>query len=107
LLSGAKYYYLRAILHDWEDDKAADILRNIIPAMAEDSQILIDDLALPNTGVHWWSTCIDMQMYIMHGAMERTVDQWHSLLDKAGLKVVEIRTYSPVMRNSVIVAVPK
>ncbi|KAJ5817766.1 hypothetical protein N7447_007774 [Penicillium robsamsonii] len=106
-VKGAKFYYLRAILHDWEDDKSVEILKQIIPAMSEDSQILIDDLALPNTGVHWWSTCIDMQMYIMHGAMERTVDQWYALLDKAGLKVKEIKTYSPVMRNSVIVAVPK
>ncbi|KAJ5921366.1 hypothetical protein N7466_009692 [Penicillium verhagenii] len=106
-VKGAKYYYLRMIIHDWEDDKAVQILKNIVPAMAEDSQILIDDIVLPNTGAHWWSTCMDMQMYIMHGAMERTVDQWHALLDRAGLKVVDIKTYGAVMRNSVIVAVPK
>ncbi|KAJ5523258.1 hypothetical protein N7513_012802 [Penicillium frequentans] len=104
---GAKFYYLRMIIHDWEDDKAVEILKNIVPAMADDSQILIDDVVLPNTGTHWWSTCMDMQMYIMHGAMERTVDQWHALLDKAGLKVVDIKTYGAVMRNSVVVAVPK
>ncbi|KAJ5933890.1 hypothetical protein N7454_006219 [Penicillium verhagenii] len=50
---GAKYYYLRMIIHDWEDDKAVQILKNIVPAMAEDSQILIDDVVLPNTGAHW------------------------------------------------------
>lgn len=72
--------------------------------MSADSQILIDDMALPNTGVHWWSACLDLHMYTMLGAMERNVDQWHSLLDRAGLKLVEIKTYMPVMRNSVIVA---
>ncbi|KAJ5751835.1 hypothetical protein N7520_008752 [Penicillium odoratum] len=106
-VKGAKFYYFRMIIHDWEDDKAVEILKNIVPAMAEDSRILIDDIVLPNTGTHWWSTCMDMQMYIMHGAMERTVDQWYGLLDKAGLKVLEIKTYGHVMRNSVIVAVPK
>ncbi|KAJ5661127.1 uncharacterized protein N7484_000499 [Penicillium longicatenatum] len=106
-VKGAKFYYLRMIIHDWEDDKAVEILKNIVPAMSDDSQILIDDVVLPNTGAHWWSTCMDMQMYIMHGAMERTVDQWYALLDKAGLKVVEIKTYGAVMRNSVVVAVPK
>lgn len=75
--------------------------------MSADSRILIDDLVLPNTGVHWWSAAIDMQMYLMHGAMERNLDQWNTLLDGAGLKVLEIKTYSPVMRNSIIVAVPK
>lgn len=75
--------------------------------MSPDSQILIDDMALPNTGVHWWSACLDLHMYTMLGAMERNVDQWHTLLERAGLKVVGIRTYSAVMRHSVIIAAPK
>ncbi|MCJ1381158.1 hypothetical protein MMC17_004267 [Xylographa soralifera] len=106
-VQGARYYYLRTVLHDWPDDKAVQILQNLLPAMAADSQILIDDMVLPNLGVHWWSACLDLHMYTMLGAMERNVDQWHSLLDKAGLRVLEIRTYMPVMRNSVIVAVRK
>lgn len=103
----AKYYYLRTVLHDWPDDKAEEILRNIIPAMGPDSKILIDEMVLPNTGVHWWSACLDLHMYAMLGALERNVDQWQTLLDRCGLKIQEVRTYMPVMRNSVIVAVPK
>ncbi|KAL9599999.1 MAG: hypothetical protein Q9219_003468 [cf. Caloplaca sp. 3 TL-2023] len=103
----AKYYYLRTVLHDWADDKAEAILKNIIPAMGPDSKILIDEMVLPNTGVHWWSACLDLHMYAMLGALERNVDQWQSLLDKCGLKIEEIRTYMPVMKNSVIIAVPK
>lgn len=75
--------------------------------MGPDSKILIDEMVLPNTGVHWWSACLDLHMYAMLGAMERNVDQWQTLLDKCGLKILETRTYMPVMRNSVIVAVPK
>lgn len=95
------------MLHDWDDDKAEAILKNIIPAMTSDSRILIDDMVLPNTGVHWWSACLDLHMYTMLGAMERSVDQWLTLLDRAGLKVLEIKTYMPVMRNSVIVVALK
>lgn len=106
-VQGAKYYYLRTVLHDWPDAQAETILKSIIPAMGPDSKILIDEMVLPNTGVHWWSACLDLHMYAMLGAKERNVDQWETLLDNCGLRIVETRTYMPVMRNSVIVAVPK
>ncbi|KAL8770158.1 MAG: hypothetical protein Q9209_004000 [Squamulea sp. 1 TL-2023] len=106
-VQNAKYYYLRTVLHDWPDDKAETILKNVVSAMGPDSKILIDEMVLPNTGVHWWSACLDLHMYAMLGAMERNVDQWTSLLDRCGLKIVETRTYMPVMRNSVIVATQK
>ncbi|KAF2420224.1 S-adenosyl-L-methionine-dependent methyltransferase [Tothia fuscella] len=106
-VKGARCYYLCTVLHDWDDEKAIEILKNLIPALGPDSQILIDDMALPNTGVHWWSACLDLHMYTMLGAMERNEDQWHALLDKAGLKALSIETYSPTMRHSIITAVPK
>ncbi|KAL8852077.1 MAG: hypothetical protein Q9221_003007 [Calogaya cf. arnoldii] len=99
----AKYYYLRTVLHDWPDDKAEAILKNVKDAMGPASRILIDEMVLPNTGVHWWSACLDLHMYAMLGAMERNVDQWESLLARCGLRIVETRTYMPVMRNSVLV----
>ncbi|EEQ31631.1 putative demethylsterigmatocystin 6-O-methyltransferase [Microsporum canis] len=103
----AKFYYLRTVLHDWEDSKAVDILRNIIPAMSADSLILIDDMALPNTGVHRGPASLDLHMLMMLGALERNLDQWNSLLEQAGLKVVDIRPYHPVMRHSIIIAAKK
>lgn len=75
--------------------------------MGPDSKIIIDEMVLPETGVHWWSASLDLHMYAMLGAMERSESQWRSLLDKAGLRLVEIKTYSPVMRHSIIVAEPK
>jgi hypothetical protein len=75
--------------------------------MPADSRILIDEVVMPNAGAHVWPAGLDLQLYIMHGAMERNVDQWHALLDQAGLKAVEIKTYAPVMRSSIIYALPK
>ena len=71
--------------------------------MDTDSQLLIDEMVLPNKGVHWWSACLDIHMYTMLNSLERTVDQWHELLEKAGLKIIEIRKYASVMSNSVII----
>lgn len=103
-VAGARFYYMRTVLHDWDEENSIKILKNTAAAMGADSQLLIDEMALPNKDVHWWSTCLDLHMYTMLNALERTVDQWHDLLAKAGLKVVDIRTYAPVMKNSIIVA---
>lgn len=90
------------MLHDWDDEKSLEILKNLIPAMGPDSLILIDDMVLLNTGVHWWSAWMDLHMLTMLGAWERNLDQWHSLLDRAGLRVVNIQTYMQTMRHSLI-----
>ena len=75
--------------------------------MGPDSRILIDDMVLPDTGTHWWSACLDLHMFTMLGALERNVDQWHTLLERAGLRVLDIKTYQPMMRHSVIMAALK
>jgi demethylsterigmatocystin 6-O-methyltransferase len=102
-VTGARFYYMRTVLHDWDEENSIKILKNTAAAMGPDSQLLIDEMALPNKDVHWWSACLDLHMYTMLNALERTVDQWHELLGKAGLKLVDIRTYASVMKNSIIV----
>ncbi len=94
---------MRTVLHDWNEERAVQILHNTASAMGPDSQLLIDEMALPNKDVHWWSASLDLHMYTMLNALERTVKQWHALVDKAGLQIVDVRTYAPVMQNSVIV----
>lgn len=100
---GARFYYMRTILHNWDEENSIKILKNTAAAMGADSQLLIDEMALPNKDVHWWSALSDLNMYTMLNALERTVDQWHDLLGKASLKLVDIRTYASVMKNSIIV----
>ena len=102
---GAKFYYLRNILHDYPDEKCVAILKNLAAAMDKDSRILIDEMVLPDTGVHWQATQLDLIM-ISLGAIERTKEQWYGLLEKAGLQISQIYTYTASLQDSVIVAVP-
>lgn len=94
-------------MHDWPDDRCIIILDHIIKVMDKDSVILIDDMVLPNQGAHWRATQLDLTMMAELAAMERTEKQWYSMLDAAGLKVRQIYTYTPELRDSIIVAVPK
>ena len=104
---GARFYYLRNILHDWPTDKAIAILQNLIPALSPQSAILIDDMLLPNKGVHRYATQQDISMMAALGAQERTREQWEGLVDAAGLQIKEIHPYSTVTYDAVLVLSPK
>ncbi len=45
--------------------------------MNEDAVILIDDMVLPNQGVHWRTTQLDLAMMAGLAAIERIEKQWY------------------------------
>ncbi|TGJ83905.1 hypothetical protein E0Z10_g4849 [Xylaria hypoxylon] len=106
-VKGARFYYLRNILHDWPDDKCIAILQPLIAAFGPASQIIIDEMVLPDSGVSWEATTIDLTLMASFGSRERTTAQWHALLDAAGLKVLRIDTYQARRQDSIIQAIPK
>ena len=82
---GVDAYLLRMILHDWSDDKAAKILRNIIAATDKtDSRLLIMDTVLPMPGsvpvsVERIVRVRDLTMAQAFNSKERDLDDWKSL----------------------------
>jgi demethylsterigmatocystin 6-O-methyltransferase len=83
------------------------ILKHQIEAMAEDSIILIDDMVLPNEGVPWQVSQIDVTMMVAGASMERTVSQWNSLYDAVGLKILKQVVYTPGVHETVTALVRK
>ncbi len=75
--------------------------------MSRESVILIDDMVLPNSNVHWQATQLDITLMASLASVERTKAQWLTLLERAGLKVVNIYTYTVSLQDSIIVAAPK
>ena len=102
---GAVFYYMRNILHDYPDKQCLMILKNIIAAMEKDSVILIGGVVLPDSGIHWQATQLDMAMMTGMAAVERTKEQWYALLESAGLKIKKIWTYTTSLQDSIIEAV--
>ncbi|CAI7564758.1 unnamed protein product [Penicillium pancosmium] len=100
---GAKFYYLRCIMHDWPDEDATKILRNIAVAMTSHSRILIDDAVLPDTDAAWQVTMADLALMSSCGGVERTKRRWESLADAAGLKIEQIHSYVASTYTSVVV----
>lgn len=75
--------------------------------MGKESLILIDDMVLPDSNVHWRATQLDLTMMTGLASMERTNEQWYRLLDSAGLKILKIDPYNTIQHDSIIAAVPK
>ena len=98
---------MRNILHDYPDDKCKVILQLTKEAMGADSFILIDEMVLPDQRIHWQAAQLDIAMMSSLSAMERTKKQWYKLLESAGLKIVQICTYTEELQDSIIVAVPE
>ncbi|SPQ24141.1 92f86a0f-5903-4fca-ab4e-4565446c5867 [Thermothielavioides terrestris] len=90
-IKGARFYYFRAVFHNWPEQKCIEILRNLVPAMdPEYSTLLIDDYVLPNTGVQLHSAVADIHMMCMFNSSERTKKEYDTILEKAGLEIVAI-----------------
>ncbi|KAL4874431.1 S-adenosyl-L-methionine-dependent methyltransferase [Aspergillus karnatakaensis] len=105
-IKGAKFYYLRYVLHLWQDDKCVAALKSIIPAMDPESRILIDEAVVPAAGATWQVAWLGIEMAATMAGVERTRARWENLLDEAGLKILNIFPYDS-NGQSIIMAVPR
>lgn len=74
-------------------------------ALAQHSIILIDELILPDTGIHYKSANLDMTMMCNAGAIERTETQWRTLLNAINLKIKDVLIYDEEMKQGVLMVV--
>lgn len=105
-IQGAKVYYLRNVIHNWNDKPSQVILSQISKAMAKDSVVIVDDVIMPKVGATWKQASMDLAMMTMLAAVERTEDDFSRLFASAGLELRDIWTYDEDYGDSLIVAVP-
>ncbi|KAL2076176.1 hypothetical protein VTL71DRAFT_1119 [Oculimacula yallundae] len=90
-VKGARAYYIHNCLHDWPDNKAEEILRNLVPAMKKGySKLLINENVVPDEDAHWQITGLDMLMMSVFAATERARSNWERILNAAGLRLVKV-----------------
>jgi ubiquinone/menaquinone biosynthesis C-methylase UbiE len=87
---GADIYLLRHIIHDWDDEKSALILRNVRRAMKPESRVLILETILPPGNEPSPVKFLDLTMMLIPGGRERTEEEYLSLLDSADLRLARI-----------------
>ncbi|KAF3059332.1 Demethylsterigmatocystin 6-O-methyltransferase [Daldinia childiae] len=99
---GAKFYHLRAVLHNHPPHKVRMVLETIKAAMKPESVLLIDEMVFPEENVNYMAASVDMTILAAFASMERTEAQWATLFEDVGLRMVRTYTYSPLSYESVM-----
>jgi hypothetical protein len=87
---GGDAYVMKHIIHDWDDERALLILRNIRKAMNRGGRvILIESVVLPGNQPDF-AKIIDLEMLLMPGGRERTEAEFRALFAAAGLEMTRI-----------------
>lgn len=97
---GADGYIVSKVLHDWDDESALAILRNIATAMRPDATLLISEWVLPDdeTEPDPVGRVLDVQMFIVtDSGRERTQREFSDLLNQAGLRLVRVLRDRPAL----------
>lgn len=84
--AGGDCYYLRHVLHDWNDADTVRILRACREAMPPAATLLIVEKAIPEGNDPDFAKLLDMNMLAI-GGKERTLAQYADLLAQAGLRL--------------------
>ena len=88
--AGADAYFMRHIIHDWEDEKSLTILRNCHRAMPENGRLLIVESVIPPGNEPFAGKFLDLVMLLIPGGKERTEDEYRTLFQQAGFDLSKI-----------------
>jgi SAM-dependent methyltransferase len=95
--AGAGIYVLKKVIHDWNDEQAAVILRNCRDAMAPDGRVLIAETIVPPGNEPDSIKLVDANMLVVTGGVERTRGEYAALFVRAGLRLERvIATVQPI-----------
>jgi hypothetical protein len=94
---GGDAYIMKHIIHDWDDDRAATILRNIRAAMAPGARVILIESVLAPGNAPDLGKLIDLEMLLMPGGRERTEEEFRALFARAGFELTRVvPTKSPL-----------
>jgi hypothetical protein len=95
---------LKSIIHDWDDEHSVALLKNCRQAMTTEGRLLVIETVVPPPGEVHYAKYQDLEMLVMLGSQERTVEEYTALLRQAQFELVRVvPTQEPL---SIVEAVP-
>jgi hypothetical protein len=85
--AGGDAYIMKSIIHDWDDERALIILKNIHRAMLAGGKLLLIETVVPGGNEPSFSKLGDLHMLVMTGGRERTKEEYEELLRQAGFQL--------------------
>lgn len=102
--SGGDAYVLSQILHDWDDERCIEILKQCRRAIRPDGRLLVIELVLPEGQEPFFGKWLDLHMLVLLGARERTAVEYNALFHEAGFDLAKVAAMPA--GPSVVEAVP-
>src|SRR5712691_5570957 len=91
-------YLIRHLMHDYDDQDCVRILANVRRAMHPQARVLVLEAPLPSDDSPGPGRWLDLQVMLLCGGRERTVEEYAALFEKAGLRLARtIPTDHPAM----------
>jgi hypothetical protein len=91
--TGGDLYVMKHIIHDWDDEKALIILRNIAQAMGDKrGTVMLLETVIPEGDEPDLGKFIDIEMLALPGGKERTAHEFRVLFDEAGFDMTGVLT---------------
>lgn len=101
---GGDAIILKHIIHDWDDERAVQILRNCHRALRPGGRVLIVDAAIPLGNAAHFGKLLDLEMLVLTPrGRERTRDEFRDLLKSAGFafkRAVSTATHLSVVEGA-------
>ena len=86
----ADAYIMKHIIHDWDDDRAVQIMKAIHKAMPDNGRMLVVEMVVPEGNEPHPSKVLDLEMLTLPGGVERTEKEFRNLFESAGFKLSHV-----------------
>ncbi len=95
--AGGDAYLMKHIIHDWDESKVLEILRNVRSAMRTGAKLLAVEFVVPEDDREHISKVLDLEMLLIGAGRERTAGEYADLLRRADFRLNRvIPTVGPV-----------
>jgi C-methyltransferase len=95
--TGGDAYVLKFVIHNWGDEAAQTILRNVAAAAHDQATLLLVEMVIPQHHRECTGNWADLDMLILSEGHVRTAAQHRELLRRSGFHLTRIvQTVSPV-----------
>jgi hypothetical protein len=94
--AGGDAYILSRVIHDWNDEKTAAILKVVRKAIVPHGRLVLLETMLRPDGTTVYPVLSDLNMLLLTGGRERTEDEYRALYRAAGFELTRtVATKSP------------
>lgn len=84
---GADACLMRHIIHDWDDAKSIQILKNCHAALPQDGKLLLVESVIPAGNEPCFAKFLDLAMMLIPGGKERTEIEYRQLYEASGFSL--------------------